>query len=67
MAELYTCGEVAKRYGVEVRTVWEWVRRHKLGAIKIGKEYRISAEDILHFEESRRIAPYPHATTDTDL
>lgn len=57
MAELYTCVEVAQRYGVEVRTVWDWIRRRKLGAIKLGKEYRISADDLIRFEESRRIAP----------
>ena len=58
MADLYTCVEVAQRYGVEVRTVWEWIRKHKLGAIKLGKEYRISADDLTRFEESRRIAPH---------
>lgn len=57
MAELYTCVEVAQRYGVEVRTVWDWIRRRKLGAIKLGKEYRISEDDLIRFEESRRIAP----------
>ena len=66
MAELYTCVEVAQRYGVEVRTVWEWIRRRKLGAIKLGKEYRISAEDLTRFEESRRVAPCTHNTTEQD-
>lgn len=56
MAELYTCAEVAKRYKVEIITVWEWIRKRKLGAIKIGKEYRISADDLRQFENSRRIA-----------
>ena len=66
MAELYTCVEVAQRYGVEVRTVWEWIRRRKLGAIKLGKEYRISTEDLRWFEESRRVAPCTHGTTKQD-
>ena len=48
MGELYTCKDVAERYGVQIITVWE------LGAIKIGKEYRVSAEDIKAFERSRR-------------
>ena len=52
MGELYTCKDVAERYGVQ--TVWGWIRKKKLGAIKIGKEYRVSAEDIKAFERSRR-------------
>lgn len=60
MAELYTCAEVAKRYGVEVITVWDWIRKRKLGAIKLGKEYRISEEDLKHFEDSRRVLPNTH-------
>ena len=62
MARLYTCAEVAKRYGVEIITVWDWIRKDKLGAIKLGKEYRISEEDLLQFEDSRRIVPHPHST-----
>ena len=54
MGELYTCKDVAERYGVQIITVWEWIRKKKLGAIKIGQEYRVSAEDIKAFERSRR-------------
>lgn len=50
MGELYTCKDVAERYGVQIITVWEWIRKKKLGAIKIGKEYRVSAEDIKAFD-----------------
>lgn len=62
MARLYTCAEVASRYGVEIITVWDWIRKRKLGAIKLGKEYRISENDLMQFEESRRINPHPHPT-----
>ena len=34
MGELYTCKDVAERYGVQIITVWEWIRKKKLGAIK---------------------------------
>lgn len=37
MGELYTCKDVAERYGVQIITVWEWIRKKKLGAIKIGR------------------------------
>ena len=51
---MYTCGEIAERYGVKIITVWEWIRLEKLPAIRIGKEYRIKEEDLKEFEESRR-------------
>lgn len=63
MAQLYTCAEVAKRYGVEIITVWDWIRKRKLGAIKLGKEYRISEDDLRHFEDSRRTVPQNYSTT----
>lgn len=62
MAQLYTCAEVAKRYGVEIITVWDWIRKRKLGAIKLGKEYRISEDDLRLFEDSRRTVPQIHST-----
>ena len=61
MAQLYTCAEVAKRYGVEIITVWDWIRKRKLGAIKLGKEYRISEDDLRLFEDSRRTVPQSHS------
>lgn len=54
MSKMYTCDEVAERYRVKVITVWEWIRQHKLGAIKLGKEYRISEEDLIAFENARK-------------
>lgn len=53
MSKLYTCKEIAERYGVEVITVWDWIRKKKLPALKLGKEYRVRDEDIKVFEESR--------------
>lgn len=54
VSELFTCGEVAQRYKVEVITVWDWIRKGKLPAMKLGKEYRISAEDLKAFEDAHR-------------
>ena len=64
MADLYTCAEVAQRYGVEKITVWDWIRKRKLGALKLGKEYRISEDDLRRFEDSRRIVPHSQDTTE---
>ena len=27
MGELYTCKDVAEQYGVQIITVWEWIRK----------------------------------------
>ena len=54
MAQMFTCEEVAERYKVKVITVWDWIRQKKLSAIKIGREYRVSEDDLKAFEDSRR-------------
>jgi len=50
---MYTCTDVAERYGVKTITVWDWIRKKKLSAMKIGKEYRIKESDIEKFESER--------------
>lgn len=54
MAQLYTCAEVAERYSVKIITVWDWIRKKKLQAVKIGRDYRISEDDLLKFEADRK-------------
>ena len=54
MSEMYTCEQVAQRYGVKTLTVWDWIRKKKLPAIKIGRDYRIRQEDIKSFEQKRQ-------------
>lgn len=53
MDKLYTCDEIAMRYDVKTLTVWDWIRKKKLTAVKIGKSYRIREEDIETFEKER--------------
>lgn len=54
MEKYLTCEQVAKRYGVKVITVWAWIREKKLPAIRIGKGYRITPEDLAAFEAARK-------------
>lgn len=49
---MYTCEEIAEMYGVKIFTVWDWIKRKKIKALKIGREYRIREEDLKEFEES---------------
>lgn len=52
MDKLYTCEDVAERYAVKLTTVWDWVRKGTLNAIKIGRTYRIRESDLLKFEQT---------------
>ena len=54
MSKMYTCYEVAEIYRVKVITVWDWIRQKKLNAIKLGREYRISEDDLTRFENERK-------------
>ncbi|WP_277098335.1 helix-turn-helix domain-containing protein [Dialister invisus] len=56
LPEMFTCEEVANRYRVKVLTVWEWIRKGKMSAIKLGRDYRISEEDLKKFEMERKTA-----------
>lgn len=54
MEKFYSCEAVAERYGVKVITVWDWIRKRKLPAIKIGGQYRVSENDLKAFERNNR-------------
>lgn len=54
MPNYYTCEEIAQMYKVKVITVWDWIRRKKLSAIKIGRDYRVKPDDLEKFEKERR-------------
>lgn len=54
LSKMYTCEQVAERYGVKIITVWDWIRKKKLNAINLGREYRVTEEDLIQFEEERK-------------
>jgi excisionase family DNA binding protein len=45
-AALLTVDQVAERLGVHVKTVRRYVRDGRLKGVRIGKQYRISADDL---------------------
>ena len=57
MEKFFTSEEIASRYSVKTTTVWEWIRRGELPAIRIGKLYRIRADDLEAFEKKGRTIP----------
>ena len=52
MEKIYSCDEIADRYGVKINTVWDWIRNKKLTAMKIGKYYKVRENDLKKFEEN---------------
>lgn len=57
LEKFYSCEEIAERYGVKIITVYDWIKLQKLPAVKIGKQYRITAEDLAEFERRNRTVP----------
>src|SRR5215510_15270476 len=47
--ELYSVEQVAESLGLHVRTVRHYVRDGRLKAVRIGKQYRITREDLEAF------------------
>ena len=52
---LLTPEQVADILHFHVLTIYSYIRRGKLNAIRIGRNYRITAKDLSFFIESNRI------------
>ncbi|WP_067972830.1 helix-turn-helix domain-containing protein [Nocardiopsis trehalosi] len=48
-SSLYSVEQVAERLGLHVRTVRKYVRDGRLKAVKVGRRYRITREDVEAF------------------
>ncbi len=46
--KLYSVEEIAGMLGLHVKTVRNYVREGRLKALRIGKQYRVSAEELEH-------------------
>src|SRR6266576_1214083 len=58
--DLYSVDQVANRLGLHVRTIRNYVRDGRLKAVRIGKQYRITREDLEAFTGA------PTAVVDVD-
>lgn len=47
--QYYTIEEVAEMLKVAYLTVYRWIQAGKLNAVKAGKQYRISKEEVNKF------------------
>lgn len=56
--KMFGCKEVAKRYGVKAQTVRNWIKNGYIPAVKIGKQFFVSPEDLFRFEQEKRIAEF---------
>lgn len=52
---LLTPEQVARILQVHVLTIYSYIRRGKLDAIRLGRSYRIIPKDLTRFIESNRI------------
>lgn len=53
MEKLYTCAEIAQKYRVTIRTVYDWIKKDQLDAIKIGKSFRVKESALDAFEKRK--------------
>jgi len=44
--KIYGTPELAEFFGVKEKTIWEWCKKGKLPAFKIGKEWRVRVADL---------------------
>lgn len=44
--KIYGADQLAKFFGVTPKTIWEWCKKGRLPAFKIGKEWRVRVMDL---------------------
>lgn len=44
--KIYGVSELSRFFGVKPKTIWEWCKKGKLPAFKIGKEWKIRVSDL---------------------
>lgn len=61
---IYDAGKLAKFFGVTKETIWEWCKKGKLPAFKIGKEWKVRVVDLqkmidrkIHRKREEKTAP----------
>ena len=52
---LLTPEQVAEILQIHVLTIYNYIRQGKLGAVRVGRSYRIVPEDLEHWIEINRV------------
>lgn len=47
--EFYTARDLADKFGVNIMTIYRYIKAGKLKAFKFGKEFRINSKDFESF------------------
>lgn len=55
MIKLMTPTEVAKELKLNLLTVYKYIRSGDLGAIKLGRTYRVGEDDLEKFVDKNRV------------
>ncbi len=66
MRTFFTLDEVASELHTSPRTLRDWVKRGRLPAYKVGREWRIEATDLEAFLAASRVVPEPAHDADVD-
>ena len=53
--EFYTAEELATKLGVNIMTIYRYIKAGKLNAFKFGKEFRIDVKEFEDFLNKHRI------------
>lgn len=53
--DYYTPQQVAEKLQLTVRTIWSYIRSGKLPASKLGRDYRISEEQLDRFMKAQEL------------
>jgi excisionase family DNA binding protein len=51
MSEMLTVKEVAERLKLQERTIRDWIKIGKIKAVRLGKAYRIDADELVEVFE----------------
>ena len=52
--DFYTAKDLAEKLGVNIMTIYRYIKAHKLTAHKIGKEFRIQKSEFNRFMDKTK-------------
>lgn len=47
--DFYSAQELAEKLGVNIMTIYRYIKAGKIGAYKFGKEFRVDKKEFAHF------------------